>query len=116
LRQSRLPHAAVQMLYHVEPELGLTMVKRPEVAAIGFTGGRAAGLRLQREAQAAGKLAYLELGSINPVFVLDGALRERGESIGRDLAQSCLLGAGQFCTNPGLTVLTAGPLAEAFIE
>ena len=47
---------------------------------------------------------HAEMGSINPVFLLPGALRERGAAIAAGLAQSVTLGAGQFCTNPGLVV------------
>ena len=44
------------------------------------------------------------MGSVNPVFVLPGALRARGDEIASGLAQSVTLGVGQFCTNPGVVV------------
>jgi alpha-ketoglutaric semialdehyde dehydrogenase len=58
---------------------------------------------------------YAEMGSINPVFVLPGALRERGEQIAAGLAQSVMLGVGQFCTNPGLVIGVQGEEFAAFL-
>src|SRR4029079_5625974 len=52
--------------------------------------------------------------AINPVFILPGALRERSSAIARELATSCTMGAGQFCTKPGVSVLLAGAESEAF--
>ncbi|RIK80459.1 MAG: ketoglutarate semialdehyde dehydrogenase [Planctomycetota bacterium] len=111
-----LPPATVQLLYHLEPEDGERMVSDRRLAASAFTGSRAAGLRLKRAADAAGKLIYLELSSINPVVILPGALAERGAEIADEFCTSALLGGGQFCTNPGLVVLLAGAESEAFIE
>lgn len=111
-----LPPAAVQMLYALEPEDGLAMVEHPLVAAVAFTGGRPAGLALKQAADRAGKPCYLELSSVNPLFVLPGALAERGPAIATELASSCLLGTGQFCTNPGITVVPETETTEAFIE
>jgi NADP-dependent aldehyde dehydrogenase len=51
---------------------------------------------------------YAEMSSINPVFILPGALKERGKSIAAGLHGSVTLGSGQFCTKPGLVVLPAG--------
>jgi NADP-dependent aldehyde dehydrogenase len=81
LEAQRLPRAALQLLYHLEPEQGLRLVAHPLVGATAFTGSRAAGLRLKRAADEAGKPIYLELSSANPVVLLPGALEERGETI-----------------------------------
>ena len=75
----------------------------------------APGLRLKEAADKAGKPIYLEMSSTNPVFVLPGALAERGPAIARELFDSCALGAGQFCTRPGITVVQEGAQAEAFL-
>jgi alpha-ketoglutaric semialdehyde dehydrogenase len=79
LRESGLPPAAVQLIYNVSNEDGLRMVADRRLAAIGFTGSRAAGLKLKAAADAAGKPAYLEMSSLNPVVILPGALAERLE-------------------------------------
>ena len=74
-----------------------------------------AGLKLKAAADAAGKPIYLELSSVNPVVVLPGALAERGDKIAEEFTTSCLMGTGQFCTNPGLVVLLAGDADGAFV-
>ena len=61
------------------PELGRRLVAHPSLAAVGFTGGAAAGPALKEAADQVGKPIYLEMSSVNPVFVLPGALRERGD-------------------------------------
>jgi NADP-dependent aldehyde dehydrogenase len=62
-----------------------------------------------------GKPIYLELSSVNPVYMLPGALRERGADLAAEYATSVLMGAGQFCTNPGLVVLQAGTETDEFV-
>jgi len=109
-----LPPATIQLIYALPPELGLDLVAHPSLGASAFTGSRRAGLQLKAAADRAGKPIYLELSAINPVFVLPGALAERGPAIARELATSCTLGAGQFCTKPGVSVLSAGSAADAF--
>jgi NADP-dependent aldehyde dehydrogenase len=115
VNESGLPPATVQLLYHVSPEDGLKMVGDPRLGAFGFTGSRGAGLKLKAAADTAGKPAYLEMSSLNPVVILPGALAERGDKIAEEFTGSCLLGSGQFCTSPGLTILFAGPDTDRFI-
>ncbi|HET9931173.1 MAG TPA: aldehyde dehydrogenase family protein [Polyangiaceae bacterium] len=116
LTDSRLPRATLQLLYHVPEELGLELVTRAEVGATAFTGSKRAGLKLKAAADRAGKPIYLEMSSSNPVFFLPGALRERGQKLADELYESCTLGAGQFCTRPGLSVIVDGPEAKAFLD
>jgi NADP-dependent aldehyde dehydrogenase len=110
-----LPRATVQMVYRTSHADGEYLVSHPSVAATGYTGSRSAALKLKAAADLAGKPIYLEMSSVNPVFVLPGALSERAESIADELAGSALLGAGQFCTCPGFVVMQAGNETEAFI-
>ncbi len=112
---SGLPRALVQLVYRTPPDVGFRLVTHPHVAATGFTGSRNAGLQLKAAADKAGKPIYLEMSSANPVFVLPGALAERGASIAKELFDSCALGAGQFCTRPGITVVRGSADAEAFV-
>lgn len=116
LQASGMPLSAVQMIYHLEPEDGLRLVAHPLVGATAFTGSRAAGLRLKEAADRAGKPIYLEMSSLNPVFILPGALRERSAAVAAELFGSCTLGAGQFCTKPGLAVLLDDAQSAAFIR
>jgi NADP-dependent aldehyde dehydrogenase len=113
--ETGLPPATVQMIYHLAPADGLKLVADRRLAAVGFTGSRAAGLRLKAAADAVGKPIYLEMSSLNPVVMLPGALAERGAKLAEELAASCLMASGQFCTSPGLTMVFAGAEAEQFI-
>ena len=115
LDEAGLPPATLQMIYATPRENGLRLVSDPRTGASAFTGSRDAGLALKRAADEAGKPIYLELSSINPVLMLPGALRERGAELAKEFADSCLMGTGQFCTNPGLVVLPAGEEADRFI-
>ena len=110
-----MPKAMVQLIYRTSHDDGYKLVSDPRVGASGFTGSQHAGLKLKAAADSAGKPIYLELSSINPVVVLPGALAERGEEIAGEFAGSCLMGSGQFCTNPGLVILVKGETTDTFI-
>jgi len=116
VQRAGLPPAMVQMLYRIPPDAGFRLVSHPLTGATGFTGSRAAGLRLKEAADRAGKPIYLELSSINPVFIMPGALRERMEAVADELFASCSLGVGQFCTKPGFVVLLQDTLSETFLQ
>jgi 2,5-dioxopentanoate dehydrogenase len=111
-----LPPGSVQLIYRLSHADGERLVADTRVGATGYTGSRSAGLKLKAAADAAGKPIYLELSSINPVVILPGALNERSDAIADEFATSCLMGAGQFCTNPGLLLLLAGESTDRFIE
>jgi len=115
LTETGLPPATVQMIYRTSSELGLQLVSHPDIGASAFTGSKSAGLRLKTAADQAGKPIYLEMSSVNPIFILPGALEERSDAIAAELFASCALGAGQFCTNPGLMILQKGDPTEKFI-
>ncbi len=114
LQATGMPPALVQLLYRVKPDVGYRLVSHPLVGATGFTGSRSAGLRLKEAADKAGKPIYLEMSSINPIFVLPGALEERLEAVAGELFASCSLGVGQFCTKPGFVVVLHNEKSEAF--
>jgi alpha-ketoglutaric semialdehyde dehydrogenase len=111
-----LPPGTIQLIYRTSHTDGERLVSDRRVGASGYTGSRQAGVKLKAAADAAGKPIYLELSSINPVVVLPGALRERGEAIATDFTTCCLLGTGQFCTNPGLVLLLRDPATAAFLD
>jgi alpha-ketoglutaric semialdehyde dehydrogenase len=114
LNASRLPKATVQMLYSISNEDGLRLVSDPRVGVTSFTGSRAGGLRLKSAADAAGKVMYLEMSSLNPVVLLPGAIAERGEKLAVELADSCLAASGQMCTSPNLILTIASEAAKQF--
>lgn len=116
VQQSGLPPGMVQLLYHMPPEVGLTLVSDNRIGATAFTGSRNAGLKLKAAADNAGKPIYLEMSSVNPIFILPGAIDERSTEIADDLYNSCALGAGQFCTNPGLVIVQQSDQSDRFVE
>lgn len=113
--QAGLPAGSIQLLYRMSGEDGLKMMRDPRLASVGFTGSKSAGLRIKQACDAVGKPVYLEMSSINPVVMLPGALQERGEALSQEFSGSCMMGAGQFCTNPGLVLLIAGKETSEFI-
>jgi NADP-dependent aldehyde dehydrogenase len=97
--------------------LGGALVQHPLITAVGFTGSLAGGRALfdlcaRRDVPIP---FYGELGSVNPVFLLPAALAARGAAIAKGWAGSLTMGAGQFCTNPGLVLAIDGPDADAFV-
>lgn len=98
-------------------DAGTRLVQAPDVAAVGFTGSLAAGRALWALANAREVPVpfYGELGSANPLVVTSAAARERGGAIGEGIAASVTLGAGQFCTKPGLIFVPAGEAGDAVV-
>lgn len=111
-----MPPGFVQLIYRTSHEDGAKLVSHPLLAASGYTGARGAGLALKAAADAAGKPIYLELSSINPLYLLPGVIAEKGEELATEFAGSALMGAGQFCTNPGVVFMIGGPATETFIQ
>jgi len=98
-------------------ETGIALVKDARIKAVGFTGSRSGGLALSALAAARPEPipVYAEMSSINPVYLLPGALAAGAEKLGRDFIGSVILGAGQFCTNPGLVLAVGGPDLDSFV-
>jgi 2,5-dioxopentanoate dehydrogenase len=99
-------------------EVGEALVKHPLIRAIGFTGSLGAGRALfDLCASRPEPIPFFgELGSVNPMFLLPHALANRSEAIATGWAGSLTMGAGQFCTNPGIVVMLDGPEADAFTQ
>jgi NADP-dependent aldehyde dehydrogenase len=97
--------------------LGAALVSDPRIAAVGFTGSRGGGLALTRIAQERPVPipVYAEMSSINPVILCPEALAKRGAALGTAFVGSLTMGAGQFCTNPGLVVAIEGEGLDAFV-
>ncbi|HMB90671.1 MAG TPA: aldehyde dehydrogenase (NADP(+)) [Rhodothermales bacterium] len=106
------------LVHGVQPAVSLMLVRHPFLQAVGFTGSLKAG-RAIFDAAAARPVpipVYAEMGSVNPVFLLPDALAERGTALADGLADSVTLGAGQFCTNPGLVFGVAGDALDGFMQ
>lgn len=98
-------------------ELGQALVVDPRIKAVGFTGSRGGGLAIAAAAAARPEPipVYAEMSSINPVVVLPGALDGDVETLAKAYVGSLTLGAGQFCTNPGLLFLPRNEAGDAFL-
>lgn len=110
-----MPKATFQMLQGAGRDVGTALVQHPEITAVGFTGSLGGGRALYDlcHARPTPIPFYGELGSVNPMFCLPNAVETRGAEIGAGWAGSLTMGAGQFCTNPGVAVMVKGDAAEA---
>ena len=97
--------------------VGESLVQHPLIKAVGFTGSLGGGRALfDLCARRPEPIPFFgELGSVNPMFLLPAAIKARGEALARGWAGSLTMGAGQFCTKPGISVLIGGPEADAFV-
>ncbi len=118
VRECGLPEGVFSLLFGHGAQIGTALMKHPLVKAGGFTGSRTAGRILMDIAASRPEPIpfYAEMSSTNPVFILPGALRERGETIAAGLHTSFTMGAGQFCTKPGMVFLPQGTEAAPFRE
>ena len=116
VRACGLPEGVFSMVAGTGNDVGERLVRHPAIQAVGFTGSRAGGLALCRIAQQRPQPipVYAEMSAINPVFVLPQALAARGPAIATAFVDSLVLGAGQFCTNPGVVLGVAGEAWDAF--
>ncbi len=98
-------------------DVGTALVQHPRIKAVGFTGSLAGGRALfDLCAQRDEPIPFFgELGSVNPMFLLPHAVAARGPEIGKGWAGSLTMGAGQFCTNPGIAVVGKGAEGDAFV-
>jgi NADP-dependent aldehyde dehydrogenase len=113
-----LPEGVFSLLTGPSNALGQAIVANPRIKAVGFTGSRAGGLALAKIAaeRAEPIPVYAEMSSINPVILAPAALAARGEALAKGFIGSLTLGAGQFCTNPGVILAIDGPDLDAFLE
>ena len=118
VRDCGLPEGTFSLLFDAGFEIGQALVRHPLVRAVGFTGSLKGGRALADLAAARPEPipVYAEMGSINPVFILPGAIAERPAALVEGLYASAMVGVGQFCTNPGLIVLQQSPAAGPFVK
>ncbi|MGO9491839.1 MAG: aldehyde dehydrogenase (NADP(+)) [Terracidiphilus sp.] len=117
VKECGLPAGVFALLFGAGSEIGAALVEHPKVRAVGFTGSLAGGKALMQRAAARPEPipCFMEMSSVNPVFVLPEALRTRGAQIASGLFGSFTLGVGQFCTKPGLVFLPRNADADALI-
>ncbi|MDH3062656.1 aldehyde dehydrogenase (NADP(+)) [Achromobacter insolitus] len=112
-----MPEGVFSLLIGAGRDIGEALVAHPGIKAVGFTGSRQGGLALLRIANSRHEPipVYAEMSSINPVFLLPRALSARAEALAQGFADSLTMGAGQFCTNPGLVLAIDGPDLQRFV-
>ncbi len=110
LARRDLPFGCFSLLFDGGHAVAQRLVQHPGIRAVGFTGSFRGGRALLDLAAARPEPipVYAEMGSVNPVLVLPGALAARSEALGRTLAASVLNGVGQFCTCPGFIIAVKG--------
>ncbi len=115
--KTNMPEGVFSLLHGTTHEVGKKMVSHHSIKAVGFTGSLRGGRALFDLAAARPEPipVFAEMGSCNPVFILPGAVAERADAIAEGLAGSVTLGAGQFCTNPGLTILDQSEESTALV-
>ncbi|MCX4162953.1 MULTISPECIES: aldehyde dehydrogenase (NADP(+)) [Paraburkholderia] len=113
-----LPEGVFSLLVGAGNEIGEALVAHPAIKSVGFTGSRRGGLALVDIAAKRREPipVFAEMSSVNPFFLLPGALKRRGDEIAAGFVESVTLGVGQFCTNPGLVITLDGEETQRFID
>ena len=113
-----MPAGVFSLIQGGNRHVGQALVQHPLIQAVGFTGSLAGGRALfDLCAQRPDPIPFFgELGSVNPMFLLPAAMAARGASLAQGWAGSLTMGAGQFCTNPGIAVVLDGAEAEGFAQ
>lgn len=118
VKKCNMPEGVFSFLIGKGSELGIKLVTHEGVKAVGFTGSQPAGMAIYKAAVNDRKVpipVYAEMSSINPVLLLPGKI-QKNEKLAEQLAGSIVLGAGQFCTNPGLLFLIKDDHAKTVID
>ena len=112
-----MPAGVFSLVQGGRRDVGQALVQHPLIKAVGFTGSLVGGRALFDLCASRNEPIpfFGELGSVNPMFILPGALAARGSEIAKGWAGSLTMGAGQFCTNPGVAVVIDGTDADAFV-
>lgn len=117
IRKNGLHPGVFSLIQGGRRDVGTALVTHPLIKAVGFTGSLAGGRALFDLCVSRPEPIpfFGELGSVNPMFILPEAAKARGAQIARGWANSLTMGAGQFCTNPGIAVILSDH-ADAFAE
>jgi NADP-dependent aldehyde dehydrogenase len=118
VKSTGMPEGTFSLLFGSGADIGSALVADSRVKAVGFTGSRSGGVALMKIAAARPEPipVYAEMSSINPVYLLPEALKNRADSIAAGFVNSMLMGSGQFCTNPGLLIVKEAPELDAFVQ
>lgn len=117
-RDEGMPRGVFSLLFDEGHDVGVAIVRLPQIRAVGFTGSRTGGEALMRVAaeRPVPIPVFAEMGSINPLFILPGAAEARADEIAEGLHGSFTLGVGQFCTKPGVVFVPHGSAGDAVVR
>ena len=113
-----MPEGVFSNLNSKSYELSHTLVKHPKLKGVGFTGSFSGGSALQETVCNREEPIpfFAEMGSINPIAIMPGAIEEKFNEVAQKIATSIVLGVGQFCTQPGLILALEGGKTDSFIK
>lgn len=116
VQECGLPEGVFSLVFTTRED-AIRLVTDHRIKSVGFTGSRTGGMALVKAAAQRHEPipVFAEMSSINPVFLMPGALAQRADTIGKQFVASLTMGAGQFCTNPGLVLAIDGPDAQTFL-
>ena len=116
-QKCNMPEGVFSLIFDDGIELGTELVAHPAIKAVGFTGSRSGGLALMNVAANRPEPipVYAEMSSINPVFMLANTLEQNPQGLASGFVGSLTMGAGQFCTSPGLVIGLAGDKLNEFM-
>ncbi len=117
VKKCGLPEGVFSLLFGAGTDVGGALVAHPYIKAVGFTGSRSGGVALMKIAANCPEPipVYAKMSSINPVFLMPNKLAKQAKSVASGFVASLAMGAGQFCTNPGMLVLLDGEGANDFL-
>lgn len=112
-----LPEGVFSFLPGNDRALGTGLVQNRYIKSVAFTGSRGGGMALFNLANARPEPipVFAEMSSINPVLLLPNAAQKNGVKLGQEYIASLGMGAGQFCTNPGLVIALKNSDTNDFI-
>lgn len=118
IEKSKVPAGVFALVHGKSTRVGSTLVMQSNLKAVAFTGSFKGGkalydLAVRRKEPIP---VYAEMGSVNPVIILPGVLNDKIDVTAKQLAGSITLGAGQFCTNPGVIVMNEDDRTNVFLD
>jgi len=115
-QKTGMPDGVFSSLNAIDFSVGQQLVLHPAVKSVAFTGSFSGGKSLYELAQKREEPIpiFAEMGSVNPVLLLPEKVKENPSGLAATLASSINLGAGQFCTNPGVLIALKSVETEAF--
>jgi len=116
VEKTGMPKGVFSLLFDDGYSIGSALVLHPQTKAVTFTGSYHGGMALVKLAQERKQPipVFVEMGSINPIVLLPNAIKNKAEELAKKYAASITLGAGQFCTNPGLMLAISSAELETF--